>query len=175
MDWMQLATLAILTVAAVFAGWQVMEARNDRRQRNRPFIIVDFEPAATIFAELVVSNIGTMPAHDVVAELDHAPDVALERGRWASLSAALFNDGIPIMPPGRAVRMLFDRIPDRVEAELPMRWTATVSYSDHRGNRYADAYPLDLNAWRGFKSIRLKGAHEAVKELEKIRKALENS
>lgn len=174
MDWIQLGTLVILAVAAGFAGWQVMEARKDRRQRHRPFVVLDFEPTATIFAELVVSNIGTTPAREVVVELDQTPEVALERGPWPALDAALFSEGIPLMPPRRDVRMLFDRVPDRVKRDMPMRYTATVSYRDDQDNSFTDTYPLDLNAWLGYSSIHRKGIHEGVQELEKIRKAMKS-
>lgn len=175
MDWIQLGTLLFLAAAAGFAGWQVMEAREDRRQRHRPFVVLDFEPTATIFAELVVRNIGTTPAREVVARLNEPPEVALEGGPWPALDAALFSDGIPLMPPGRDVRMLFDRVPDRVKRDLAMSWTATVTYRDDRGNNYTETYPLDLNAWIGYSSIHRKGLHETAEELEKIRNALERA
>lgn len=83
MDWLQLGTLVVLTAAALFAGWQVWEARNDRRQRQRPFVVVDFETAATIFIELEVSNIGATPARDVVVTLDQEARVSPRRGALA--------------------------------------------------------------------------------------------
>lgn len=76
------------------------------------------------------------------------------------------------MPPERRIRMLFDRVPDRIEAGLPMRYVATVTYRNDRGKDYEETYPLDLDARRGFKSIIVKGTHEVAEELEKIRRTL---
>lgn len=173
MDWLQLGTLAVLAAAALFAGWQVWEARNDRRQRHRPFVVVDFEEAATIFVELQVHNIGATPAKDVVLTFDQEPETSMDKGRWPALNAAIFGEGVPLMPPDRRIRMLFDRVPDRIKDDLPMRHLATVRYRDDRGKRYEESYPLDLDSRRGYRSISFKGVHDGVKELEGIRKALE--
>lgn len=173
MDWLQLGTLVVLAAAALFAAWQVWEARNDRRQRHRPFVVVDFEVEATIFVEVQVSNIGATPARDVVVTLDQEPQSALDGGRWHAADAAIFEEGVPLMPPERRIRMLFDRVPDRIDAGLPMRYVAAVAYRDDRGEVYEETYPLDLDARRGFKSIIIKGTHEVAEELEKIRNTLQ--
>lgn len=75
--------LVVVAIAAVFAGWQVWEARRLREAQFRPFVILDFSYYKT-FAQLTIKNIGATLARDVTFEpdppwktsLDNDPDYA---------------------------------------------------------------------------------------------------
>jgi hypothetical protein len=60
------ATAIIALFAGVFAGYQVLLAARERRQRDRPFVVVDLaEGARGNSIDLVVANVGLTVARNV--------------------------------------------------------------------------------------------------------------
>lgn len=172
-------TFVVAVVAAAFARRQVLEARDLRYDQSRPYVVVDFRTseADVIFAEIVVENFGRTAAFDVSFEFDPPLESALfadvKDDDYHPARTAIFADGIPTLPPRKRYVALLDRGPDRVEAELPNRYTVTVNYTDGRHHSLSDTYTLDLGLYYSLRAINLRTVHHAAKALDEIRKTLE--
>lgn len=81
------AQLGVLLLAAVVAGWQVLEARRLRLERNRPFVVVDFNldlaKGYLIYFEVV--NPGTSLARDEAEVHDFGTDYEAAQEAYAGL------------------------------------------------------------------------------------------
>lgn len=169
------AQLGVLLVAALVAGWQVLEARRLRLERNRPFVVVDFDideaKGYLIFFE--VTNLGTSLARDiqigVVPPLESAIDIEVRKLK-------MLNEGIATLPPGKKLRTFFDMSFRRNEdrPDLPMTYTATVQYADEKRKRsFTDTYDLDLDQYMNMQFVTNHGVDDIYEEMKRMRKVME--
>ena len=80
----------------------------------------------------------------------------------------IFREGIPTLPPGKEITMVFDREPERSKAGLPDRYEATVTYrGDPFGRKYEEQIVLDLGIYRDHGPIHFAGLHEIHQLLDK--------
>lgn len=166
----------ILGAAAVFARRQVREARLVREAQFRPFVGVDFDVAShPPFIYLVISNLGPVMARDVSFSFD--PELSssfdeepIEGGppRFADLK--LFREGLPTLPPGKEVRVLFDSWIQR--GDRPDAYAVRIAYQGERSRRYEDEIRLDLAPFLYLRRVERRGLHDIHGELERIRKEL---
>jgi hypothetical protein len=162
--------LLVLVVAAVFGGWQVWEARTLRLQQNRPFVVIDFEVEASNLIYLEVANLGTSLARDVRVVID--PPLQSTAGVRLD-QMKMLNEGISTLVPSKRIKTFFDAFHARKDPELPMRHSATVTYTDERGRRsYEEKFDLDLDLYRYLSTITRRNVHDLHKQLEEIRKIL---
>lgn len=164
------ATFAVLVVTAAFAWRQVREAARLRREQTRPFVIVQYE-FRSVLIQLAIHNVGKTVARNVRIEIDQ-PLKSRQFGDRKFAEMALFTEGIPNLAPGQAIRVHFDHFPNRVEAGLPMRYKARVTYDDHNGRRLpTDEFILDLAPY--VQAAREpNGVHELVEAVEQLRKEI---
>lgn len=169
------AQLGVLLIAALVAWKQVKEARTLRRERNRPFVVVDFDldlsKGYLIFFE--VANLGNSLARDIQIEVDpsleSSIDVEVDKLK-------MLNEGIATLPPGKKLRTFFDMSFRRNEAEenYPMNHVATVRYKDEKGKRpFKETYNLDLDQYMNMQFVTNHGLDDIYKELERLRRAME--
>lgn len=169
------AQLLVLVAAALVAWKQVKEARTLRRERNRPFVVVDFDldesKGYLIFFE--VANVGNSLARDIRIEIDppleSAIDVEIDKLK-------MLNEGIATLPPGKRLRTFFDMSFRRNEdrQNLAMNHVATVEYTDEKGKRpFKETYNLDLDQYMNMQFVTKRGLHDIYEQLEKIRKMFE--
>jgi hypothetical protein len=166
------ATLFVIASAAIIAWRQLREARRLRRERNRPFVVVDFErEKATRGIKLKVTNIGTSMARNI--RIDFTPPLKSSTSPPVPFSELkMFREGIPTLPPGKVIETLFDvsvlRWPRR--EELPDVYEARVTYTDDTGKRpFNDSMTLDLGVYWNLTWVDRKDMHDLVKRLEEIR------
>jgi hypothetical protein len=162
--------LVVLIVAAFVAWKQVREARELREEQQRPFVVVDFDLQNGYMTFLEVANLGTSLARDVRIEIDpplaSASDVDL-----AGLK--MLTEGIATLAPGKKYRTFFDMGFRRAEADLPMNYIASVSYTDEKGKRsFNETLNLDLDLFMNLISITRHDVHDVNKRLEEIRDLL---
>jgi hypothetical protein len=143
------ATFVVALVAAGFALLQVNAARRLREEQTRPFVVVDFD-ARSIIVDLVIENVGPTLAQNVHLAFD-PPLVSSLKSNDLSKNPALVY-GFPTLVPGKKIRILFDRYPDRLTSGLPMTFNVEVSYAGPTGKArrktrrktYSEPYVLDL-------------------------------
>jgi hypothetical protein len=139
----QVGALVVATVAGVLVWLQVRHGRQVREDQTRPYVIVDFEFQGMLVM-IAVRNIGTTPAREVRIGFDPPLQSPLED---SPMDFAVFSEGIPMLAPGRAIRLAFGTgpqfFPDEGEG-VPLRYEARVQYTNLEGKRYEDP-PLILD------------------------------
>jgi hypothetical protein len=164
------AQLVVLIVAAIFAWRQVKEARELREEQNRPFVVVDFDVEGGYLTFLEVANLGTSLARDVRIEIDPP----LESASDVDMSnLKMLNEGIVTLAPGKKYRTFFDMGFRRADSDLPMNYTAKVSYWDEKRKRpFDETLNLDLDLFMNLKTITRHDVHDIHKQLEEIRNVI---
>lgn len=117
---------------------------------HRPRVLLDVEHRDSLFY-LVLENHGDDPALDVKTGFDRP--LGVERNE-ADLSELPAFTEVPYMVPGKTVEVFFgtatELLPkDRDAGEV----TATVTYRDTDGRRYADTVTHDLEIYRHAGSV----------------------
>jgi hypothetical protein len=168
---------ALIAVVAAFK--QVAAVRRAHEDQTRPHIVVDFEPNPTwwTLADFVIKNIGQSSAQDVCIAMDPPPERTVEKGeREKFADLRMLNEPIQTFAPGREFRAFFDSMVDRLNSDLPMIYTVTVTYG-MRGSkqRWEESHILDLNVQNGSEQLTVHGLHDAAKALRDIRDLLKRS
>jgi hypothetical protein len=140
------ATIGVLLGSLWFAGKQIREAREARREQTRPFVIVDLTTDVVI--DLEVRNTGLTVARDVHIVFD-PPLVSTLSRPWPWEESTIFTEGIPTLAPGRVHRLVFDQGPARLDSDLPRVHRVELSYRGADGHEYPDVQFLDLNVMLG--------------------------
>ena len=170
------ATAAVALAGAIYAGVQVHDARQLRRDQAKPFVVVDFEqtPGTLHGIDFVIHNTGLTLAKNVKVTFDTTPEAALQAG-YPLKDSALLKNGIPSMPPGKRITALFDWSTERHKSELPVVYTATVDCEDSRGKKQDSlTYVLDLSIRYGLMSVQQPGISDAAKALIAVAETLES-
>jgi hypothetical protein len=169
------AQLGVLLIAALVAGWQVLEARRLRLERNRPFVVVDFDidmsKGYLIFFE--VTNTGTSLARDVQIGVEPPLESAIDIDVG---KLKMLNEGIATLPPGKKLRTFFDMSFRRNEdrPDLPMTYTATVHYADEKQTReFTETYDLDLDQYMNMQFVTNHGVDDIYEEIKRTREVME--
>ena len=158
-------TALVAIVAARFAWAQVRHARRLREDQAQPFIVVSLQPSA-VWANainLVVQNIGSTVARNVRFSFNEKP---VSKARSQDITqAALFKDGLAVMPPGMRFETLFDISHERYESDLPMSYTVTVSFDGINKRPDQMEYVLDFASFYGLEVMTELGIHQVAKSL----------
>ncbi len=86
----------------------------------------------------------------------------------------LFTESIPSLAPGKRHVTLFDTMIDRKDSDLPGSYRVHLMYEWDGGEPITDEQRLDLDLYRFRMSVTRYTIHHATKELEKIRRRLED-
>jgi hypothetical protein len=163
------AQLTVLALVAAVAWRQVAEARRLREQQARPFVVIDFEIDIPIIS-LVVSNVGRTMARkarfsfspELTSSLDRPPDLPFRELK-------MFTEGIPSLPPGKRLPVLFDsgisRKPEDGHADV---YHATIIYEGADGRQYTDEMTLDLGIYWNVERLNLASLDDVHKRLKEI-------
>ena len=94
---------------------------------------------------------------------------------WAWQESTAFTSGIPLLPPGRRLRVFFDALTPRFDSGLPMTYDVKLNYTGPPGTpkAFVDQYVLDLNIYKGG-SPPEDGLPEIAKHLEQTLKLLKS-
>lgn len=158
--WATLGTALVAAGAAVFAYFQIREARTLREQQSRPYVVVDMIPlqagqggGLTLLVEMTVKNFGATLARNVRISFDPPLEGA---GRAEGVAAMRFiKEGIPSMPPNKEVVATFEIRPHAKELAWPRTYSVTVSCDDFRGKAIEPSleYVIDLGAYEGIRFL----------------------
>ncbi len=84
----------------------------------------------------------------------------------------MLSEETPVFVPGEERLILLDKVPDRLDSDLPRRHIAHFEYSDHRGHELpVEQFVLDFGLLDGAR-LPDKGMHDLVEEAQKIRERL---
>lgn len=87
----------------------------------------------------------------------------------------MFREGISTLAPGKEIRTLFERGPDRHKSDLPDTYEVTVTYTDQSGKRdYEETIDLDFGLYWDRLTISRRDVHDLYKQLETIAKEIRN-
>lgn len=136
--------LAVGSVVAVFAAVQVLQARTQREEQARPFVIVDFDFKGGWFVNLAITNIGTTAAKDVEFTFDKPLRVPNQRD---DDDFDIFKAPIPMMAPGRNIRVRFGSAPDffKPDVDVPLKYVVHAKYTDLTGKKTYNDPPVYLD------------------------------
>ena len=144
--WSTFALAVLAGVAAFVAITQIRESIKLRKSTHRAYVTIHVEgdqPTRTLNA--VLENTGLSTAENVRVTFDPELEAASESLHPAETSA-VWNQ--PTMPPRKVVRTVLDVGYERAESDLPMVYTATVTYDSPATNEVGITllYTLDFNA-----------------------------
>lgn len=153
---------------------QLTDARSAQAEQERPYVIVfiDTSEASPQLMDLVVQNVGKTPAWNVRIHLDPPPVRAQETPGLKLANARLFNEPLPLLPPGRTIRAFFDSAIDRKGADLPTEYRVRVTYENLAGERWEEESVLDLDTLRGAMFTEIFGMHHLAKAVREMSKHL---
>jgi hypothetical protein len=164
--------LVLISVAAVFGWRQLAHAKDLRDAQTRPFVVIDLGSTRQGFFDLVITNIGSTLARDVIFEFD--PPMVTSKNYADIYDLKAFTDGISTLPPGKEFRTLLDFGPPRYEEKLPDFYRVKVSYRGDPGDRpYTEEMDLDFGLYWNRRFITLRDIHDVHKQLETIAKEIQ--
>lgn len=166
-----MGALVVYVVLGIIALRQLRESRRLRELEYRPYVIVDFYFKG-FFVFLEARNVGRNPARDVTVSFDKALVPSDDR---RSANFSIFDQPIPMMSPGRAIRLPLGSGPAFFEEgqSAPLSYEARATYRDMSGKKFADPpLYLDLTPYKHTVSPRDDSADlvAAVREIRNTQK-----
>ena len=163
--------LLVLIAAAFFGRRQLNEAKELREAQTRPFVVIDLGSSAHTLFDLVVKNIGQTLARDVRFKFD--PPIRSTDDDLDPNKVKMFREGISTLAPGKEIRTLFEKGPDRHKSELPDTYMVTVTYTDQSGKRsYEEKVDLDFGLYWDRLTVSRRDVHDLNEQLETIAKEI---
>ncbi|MFC7650377.1 hypothetical protein ACFQX6_66100 [Streptosporangium lutulentum] len=158
---------------------QLEHAEKVRREQLEPYVVVDIQPSIhnTQAFVLVIENIGPTVARNVKITFDPPVERLMEQressfGRFKLAETYIFTKGIPFMPPGRRIELLFDITFERLNSTLDMFYEVTVEAEWTEGRVEPMKYPIDLALYQEWELLGLKNINDGVRVLEEVRNKL---
>jgi hypothetical protein len=166
------AQLVVLSAAVLVALRQVREAKRLREAQAQPFVVVDFEvESGNQEIRLVISNIGATMARDVRLTFSPALASSLDShgGVIPPRELKPLREGIPSLPPGKRVSILFDLFPQREEGNFADEYKVEISfYAPALKKTLHDDSVLDLGIYRGILHAQRRDVHDVHERLKEL-------
>jgi hypothetical protein len=167
-------TLLVAAGAAFIALRQLRQARELREEEAAPYIVIDVLPGRGWMLDIAIENIGKTVGRNVRITFDPPVSSTLDGQGYDLADWAPLNQVLDTFAPGRRLTALFDAGPARHQAGLPTKYDVKISCSDSRGRPQPTVHQVvDLAPLYGRMHIAEKGVHDLVKEVEKLRSAVE--
>jgi hypothetical protein len=136
------AAVVVYIVLGAIALRQLSESKRLRELQTRPYVLVDFYFKG-FFVMLEIRNIGTTPARDIEVAFDKPLEASDDR----RADFSIFDTPIPMMAPGRTVRLPMGSGPAffKENSSTPLSYVAQIKYTDMTGRKRYDDPPLILD------------------------------
>jgi hypothetical protein len=161
-----------LVIAAVVAARQVKEARRLREAQAQPFVVVDLVVEEPRYQEIfvVISNIGGTMARNVHLKFDPELTSSLDsKGVTPPRELKPLRDGIPSLPPGKEIRVMFDIFTQRDAARFPDVYEVEISFDAPALKRnLKDHSVLDLGVYRNVLHGDRRDVHDVHERLKEL-------
>lgn len=167
-DWAGLQ-FVVLVIAALVAWRQVREARRQREEQARPFVVMTLEIRSTV-GEFRIENVGRTIARDVRFAFDPPIESSWDgdAGHVPFAKTNLLQHGIPTLPPGKPVEALFDQLPARLQKGLPDDYEVTISYEDPLGKKYSEPMTVGYSHLKEVGRMERRDIQDVHKEIKDI-------
>lgn len=144
--WATVVLAAVAVLAYFAARGQIREARQLRKASHRAYVVVHAEgdkPTRAIY--LVLENTGQTVAKN--ASVTFTPPLQAAHPAVDLAGSTRVWDQ-PTIPPGKSVRTVLDRGPERLDSDLPMAYEARVTYDSPatEESKITDTYRIDLRS-----------------------------
>lgn len=178
-DWSAIAawlTLAVAIAAAIFAGWQTLNAAADRRERQRPQVTVDLDPWPHHdgIIRLSIMNLGLTAAKNVRVRFEpplSGETPADQEVIWDYLLRFVTRTW-PYVPPGKVYECIFVNLPSYPE-DAQRSWDVIIECEDLEGaQQNAVTTHIDLDDISSRTHPSTYGLHDLVTEAKETRKIL---
>lgn len=136
------ATALFAALSALGSLLTIREMRQERIERNRPFIFVDFEMTGTRLMNWVIKNLGSGPAMNVAFHFDPVP-INFSGNQLTDL--AFFQQPIPIMVPGFEMKQFLDTTVEVLNSDKPRTFRVIVTYDWEGKKGEIQTFDVDLN------------------------------
>lgn len=139
----------------------VDEMREARKEKQRPYIIIDLEPHKNpYFWDMVVKNVGNGAAFDLEIRTD------------AKVLSIIKNE-IKFFPPGKEIRHFIGDWQQMSEKGGLGPHEVKLSYKDAFNENYHDTVVLDLRVYENLHYEITKDFTDIFKEMERLRRSAE--
>jgi hypothetical protein len=174
--------IAVL-LAVVFAGFQIREVRRTRDgaaadaraaldATTRPYVLVEFDLLRVrSVLHIIISNVGQSAARNISISIDPPLTASLDNAERRAADLPVFNNPIPVLPPGGEIPVLFDSTIARNGGDYPDRYEVSLRYEGPLGT-YEESTILDLGVWSDLHYIDRKELHDLAESVEKISETL---
>lgn len=161
------ATALVACAALWFAGGQVREMRDTRREMAQPYVVAYLEPITSNpeFVDLVVKNFGQTAAYDIRL---HAMPPLLRSSDHGPEPLSVF-EVLPTLVPGQSWSTYFDNGIHRKGESYPAMHEVVLEYRDSHGRQLSPS--KSVLDWRVFETrswIVEKGLPELTKSVSRI-------
>lgn len=167
-----LSSFAVFLLA-VFAFFQVAEARASRISQDSPQILVDVNYSQRTMINIVVRNIGRGAAKEI--QFDFSAPIESSGGQVIS-DMPYFKEGIAFLAPNTEIATVWDSYASAVEVmkEKGLRngITVTARYKDLRGKPYSTEWTLNPLVLEGSGYADYREFEDQVRALERISEEL---
>jgi hypothetical protein len=165
--------LLLVAVAALVAFFQLRLGQRLRAEQAQPYVVIyaEHNEAHPHFIDLIVRNFGATAARDITIAIDPP----LQSSAGGEIEEVKGPDQIRTLVPGQEWRTFWDSTINREDLGMPSRYTATIEFSDSRGQKLGP-YAFDLD-WgqimdRGW--IETYGMHQLAEAVRQMRDLLKN-
>jgi hypothetical protein len=133
---------SVLSIAvAIIAYFTLLEMQSERKERNQPFVFVDFPIKSNGVAYYSIKNLGVGIAKDVTLQFDPVPIDT--HGRPLN-ELPMFQGAIPILGPAAEIHAVFRFVPDLLKSDDPKVFTVSISYRDEGNEQHDKTFKIDL-------------------------------
>jgi hypothetical protein len=172
----QWVTAAIALGAAVFAYFQVIEARRTRERVAQPDVVVfiDHNPVNWHYMDLVIKNLGQTPAYNIRIKLPPLQVVPFENeSTGEQVTTHYVPTNIAVLAPGQEWRSAWESgiEIENYEGDLPSNYVGSVHFDDKMNAdkpSFENPISLDINMFRDTHQISREKSRTVEKALYEI-------
>jgi hypothetical protein len=144
----------------------------ESQEWHRPRLFLDIVPGKkTNIMDILLRNSGGSPAYGIDCTFE--PDLPYYDKKQLS-ELAVFRD-LPFLEQNQEIRFFFgDFVSIMEDAKFPKITNVELKYTDSKGNHFKERYAINLERYKGILSPESRDMGDIVKELEHIRRQLDN-
>jgi hypothetical protein len=162
--------VALSTVVYAFLTWRLSaETIKMRKAHTEPNVSIYLEQnrASIHFFDLIVKNIGSSPAYDVVFKVLEEFEIQKER----KLSQIDFiQEGIRYMPPNYSIRCYFLNFLENYEKIIDKNIKIQVTYKNANKEKLLEIINLNMSQFKGIQTLGEDPINKIAKSIESIQK-----